>query len=190
MFKYSDLNYDEFYSSAHCKRENKEIESTLSFFCNSGDSVLDLGAGTGLISSMIGGHCKVTQVERDAGFKKQNPYSNFIVSDATEYVEKCSKRYDHVVSVFALNYMRKGTLTKAVSIADKTCFFVVYDQPYKSGSGSYYRGKKVEFLRKCGLRKMSIDREIQDLVKCGYCVTVWNLCGEPYYKAILVNRKE
>ena len=193
MFKYSKLDYDNFYSSEHCTKENAEIKAILDLVCCDKDTVLDLGSGTGLVASMLGSRCHVIQVEKDPNMRLQNPYPNFFVCDAYRFViglMRSGKSYDHVVSVFALNYMRKGTLTLACRVARKECVFVVYDKPYLAGSSSFYAGKRFRFRLKCSRKVRSIGEEIVRLSNDGYDVTVKNLNNEPYYKVITVRRRK
>lgn len=194
MFKYSKLDYDEFYSSQHCKDENAEIKAILDSVCGDKDTVLDLGAGTGLVASMLGDRCLVVQIEKDPGMKEQNPYPNFTVTDAYDFVAYWAKnakaQFDHVVSVFALNYMKHGTMTLACEAAKKECVFVVYDRPYEKGSNSFYAGHKLCFLLKHFLKMQLIEREIGQLQRNGFVVNCWNLLGEPYYRVIKIGRAD
>lgn len=192
MFKYSDLDYDNFYKSEQCQKEDAEIKSILNSVCCDLDSVLDLGAGTGLVSSMVGDKCHVIQVEKDDKMKSMNPFPSIIIADASDFVDAMNwagRDFDHVVSLFALNYMKLGTLTKAVSLSKGECVFVVYDRPYLNGSASYYRGKKLVFLAKHWLKQKLLNKEVSALRRSGYLINVWNLCGEPYYKVIMIGAK-
>lgn len=191
MFKYSSLKYDEFYSSEHCKRENEEIGRILRNVCSSGKIVLDLGAGTGLVSALLGNSYLVAQVEKDAEMRKQNKYPNFINKGAEEWIKYCRLNnvlYDNVVSLFAMNYMSGGTLSAAVRLSRGGCVFVLYDRPYLAGSESFYKGKSFCFWKKHLKDKFCLKREVAKLEKDGYRVKSWNLLDEPYYKVVIVER--
>lgn len=189
MFKYSDLDYNKFYSSPHCERENKSIKNILKYELSGCKSVLDLGAGTGLVSALIGNDRHIIQIEKDANMKAQNNYPNFIVSDAFDYLVRCRDRSsDAVVSLFALNYMPHGTFTEALRVADKVCVFVIYDKPYLDGSDSFYAGNRWMFLQKCLIRGILLKHEINAVDKRIWNVRKFNLLGEPYYKVILLGR--
>lgn len=191
MFKYSDLDYDNFYENAQCEKENAEIERILKAFIPECSFVLDLGAGTGLVSSMIGSGCHVLQIEKDVGMKAKNPYPLFVSFDAAEFVKRAKKlgfSYDYTVSLFVLNYMKSGTVTNAAEVSRRGCAFVVYDKPYLEGSASIYAGHKNIFWLKHWLDRILIDREIKKLESKGYIVNTWNLLDESYYKVILISR--
>lgn len=195
MFEYSSLDYDNYYNNSQCQKENDEIAYVLNSEITDGASVVDLGAGTGLVASMIGKRCDVLQVEKDKKMAQKNKFKSSLlcIYDAADYVDFALANkieFDYVTSLFALNYMRRGTLTKAAKLARNGCFFVVYDRPYLDGSASFYAGKKAKFWKLHWRSVISIDVELRMLLQCGYSVRTWNLCEEPYYKAVLIERKE
>lgn len=187
MFKYSDLDYDQFYSSEHCEKENAEIKKILNSVCGEGHWIADLGAGTGLCASLIGGNNVVLQIEKDVKMLSQNPYGHFVNMDAFSYLNGNCIVPDYVVSLFAVNYMRIGTISLAVEKAKKACVFVLYDKPYKTGSSSYYSGKKLHFLLKHFVKSVIIRAEIKMMQLKGRKVKKWNLLGEPYYKVVILS---
>lgn len=187
MFKYSKLDYDKFYSSEHCRHENRAIARVLNSVCEDGDFVLDLGAGTGLVSALLEHDCFVYQVEKDVDMQTQNPYPRFIVSDALDYLRKYQDNsFDHVVSLFALNYMRGGVIKEALRVSQGACVFVLYRKPYIAGSDSIYAGKTLMFLARHWLRQRKIRREILDAIRDGYKLETFKLLGQPYYQVVIL----
>lgn len=191
-FKYSDLDYDKFYSSEHCKRENEAIKAVLDKYCLNGYNCLDLGAGTGLVASLIGDKCCVYQVEIDNGMYKRNPYPykiranaftvlrDFITWKENEYVEKIQT----ITCVFSLNYMPYRTLSRILKAYEKNAVLVLYDKPYLRGSNSYYAGKKWLFLRKHFFKKLFIKAFL--FLHRKRIAEEFNLLNEPYYKVVVL----
>lgn len=187
MFKYSDLDYDNFYSSEHCQMENAEICKILHSVCDVGDKILDLGAGTGLVSALIGDECEVWQIDNDPQMIQQNINPRWITIDALEYERLCrDHEYDHVVSVFSVNYMKSGTITEALRVSGGKCLFVMYDRPYLQGSSSFYTGRKIYFLLRHFAKKCKIKKEIERISKSGCRIEAFNLMKEPYYKVVIL----
>ena len=189
MFKYSQLDYDKFYSSEQCQLENKAILEILDGYCARGDTVVDLGAGTGLASALMGCKCHVIQVEADADMLRQNHYLNFVNCDALQYLgNRETKSVDVVTSIFALNYMSLGTITEAARVARKACVFVLYNKPYLDGSASFYAGKKWLYLLKHWLKSRLINARLNRLKLHGFSTWSFPLLGQSYYTVVVVRR--
>lgn len=189
-FKYSSLDYDAYYDNEHCRNENAAIRDILDGYIADGCSILDLGAGTGLVRSLLekGGYdVRVDQVEVDPEMCKKNPYNNIINTKAETYLNTAIRKgvkYDYITCLFALNYMHPWTVLKAPLVARRLSIFLVYKSPYLPGSTSYYAGRKALFFWRCGAKKLLLN--LLFWMMRGRVFSRFDLLGEKYYEVVIV----
>ena len=193
IFKYSDMDYDAYYDNEHCRKENEAIQDILRRYVKDGDDVLDLGAGTGLVCSMIGERCNtVIQVESDPKMIEQNPYTGMInVLTLNEKAEKFLRHFKGTVSdvitcLFAVNYMNPLVLFSMLKRSKREVVLLAYKRPYTQGSTSVYAGRMWMFLARCGVRKILLD--IVLWMNRKRVVERHPLMGEPYYDVIVLRK--
>ena len=174
--------YDNFYGTEKCVKENEFIIKLLSMLEG---SIIDLGCGTGLGFSLLpyrlrGGYvgCDVDK-EMLAKAQKNYPLSGaFIERDAFEMMRDDIHCCDNVISLWSLNYINPEVIDLLYEKMIGVFIAVHYNEPYLEGGNNYMVGHKEEFIEKFKSHNKSLEKFFVD--KNDHVLTV-SFLGEPYY---------
>jgi hypothetical protein len=193
--KYSQVldDYDKFYSNQHCHDENRAIEEILHTHCRRADKILDIGAGTGLVSKLLGFKCDVLKIDNDMEFCLKYGAMNFdaytflkILGSMDRESIECFN-FNVITSTFSINYMHPLTILKILEVINNKAVIVMYHKPYLKGSSSFYAGKRFFFMRKHFLKQLVINALIK--MKSKFVKEDFLLLGEPYYRVIVLEKR-
>lgn len=178
---YELSNYDKRYLTNECDKENQYIKSILEKFIPKGRRVLDIGAGTGLVYSLIGHRNRLISTDKNLLCRRimrkkfpDDPISAFNMN-STEALDKFFVG-QWITCTFALHYFPFKDIIK-ILLNKSVC--VIYNKPYLRKDSVYY-GKKWEYLNKNLIADIFIRICLKFIPHHRY-----RLCDEPYYDVIV-----
>lgn len=188
-YVYSDIDYDEHINkNQHCKDENAALCEVLNRYIKNGDSVLDIGAGTGFVGKNVDRAIAYSGVDYDLAFCEEY---GWVHSEGHRFLRRIDKdSFDVITAFFSVDYMNNPiALLEIIKKMKRNAIIVLQDKPYKEGSDSVYAGRKWFFLKKHFVRQKIRNVFIWILKKTGNVVEDFNLLGEPYYRVLIMKRK-
>lgn len=178
---YQLKNYDEHYLSKECNNENEFIKKILEAYIPKGRRVLDIGAGTGLVYSLIGHRNRLISTDKNWECRRimrkkfpDDPISVFNFN-STEALDKFFIG-QWITCTFALHYLPFKDIFKILS---NRSVCVIYNKPYLRKDSIYY-GKKLEYLNRNLIADIFIRLCLKALPHKRY-----SLCNQPYYDVIV-----
>ena len=129
--EYNLYDYDERYNNDICKLENEEIKKWLKIFIKEREIVLDIGAGTGLVTDLLEKRNLVISTDinpqsRDIIMRKKNSLTLPYTMNATAALTIFQFR-EVITCMFALHYLKFKDIWKILK-SRSVC--VIYNKPY------------------------------------------------------------
>jgi len=147
-------DYKQFYSSKQAIKENKEISKLLK---NHKGRIIDIGCGTGLLSTLVDNEYIGVDLRPDyIEFAQSNERGKYIHQDALKFLKQFKPKQDDLfVSIFAIDYMHLQTIDL---MKQQNHFIVSHNKPFLSGSGSFYANNEPFFRKKHPFHKQFVEK--------------------------------
>lgn len=174
-------NYDEHYLSNECNDENLFIKTILEAYISKGSRVLDIGAGTGLVYSLIGHRNRLISTDKNWECRKimRKKFPNDPISvfnfNSTDALDKFFVG-QWITCTFALHYLPFRDIFRILS---HKSICVIYNKPYLRKDSIYF-GKKWKYLNRNLIADLFIRLCLKSLPHKRY-----RLCNQPYYDVIV-----